>query len=182
MSRCVGTRFFFDNTNRPPPPRNSHPQPPRHSVVLFFILILIYFLQVPMPRAALKDLANSRGLARASAEATMDGGDGHVDRATTVSKDCDEADGVVLWADWPFSCVRLRGQPATVRRAVSYKQRGIDGWMDGWISTQASAYETKNGRVWIVSYVHSGVVYTAPSFSGNNQANKIKQNQTNLQF
>lgn len=71
-----------------------------------------------MPRAALKDLANSRGLARAAAEANMDGSDDRIDRAT-VRNDCDEVDGVVLWADWPFSCVRLRGEPATVRRAVS---------------------------------------------------------------
>lgn len=80
------------------------------------------FFQVPMPRAALKDLANSRGLARAAAEAKIGGSDDQLDRAT-VSNDCDEVDGVVLWADWPFSCVRLRGEPATVRRAVSVRVR-----------------------------------------------------------
>lgn len=68
-----------------------------------------------MPRAALKDLANSRGLASAAAKAKItESGDTH-----KVDSCYDEAGGVELWADWPFSCVRLRGDPATVRRAVS---------------------------------------------------------------
>ena len=78
--------------------------------------------QVPMPRAALKDLANSRGLARAAAEANATvesgGGGGDADSAGKPDASFDEAGGVELWADWPFSCVRLRGDPATVRRAV----------------------------------------------------------------
>lgn len=65
-----------------------------------------------MPRAALKDLANSRGLSAAAAEAKAERG--REDRG-----DGDEVDGVELWADWPCSSVRLRGEPAVVRRAVS---------------------------------------------------------------
>lgn len=70
-----------------------------------------------MPRAALKDLANARGLAAAAADA-------NADRAASDDKGDgagagDEVDGVELWADWPCSCVRLRGEPAVVRRAVS---------------------------------------------------------------
>lgn len=66
-----------------------------------------------MPRAALKDLADAQGLARAAAQA------GVVDGRDERPDGCDEAGGVELWADWPFSCVRLRGEPATVRLAVS---------------------------------------------------------------
>ena len=70
-----------------------------------------------MPRAALKDLANARGLKAAAADA-------NADRAVSDEKTdgCgggDEIDGVELWADWPCSSVRLRGEPAVVRRAVS---------------------------------------------------------------
>lgn len=67
-----------------------------------------------MPRAALKDLANARGLKAAAADA-------NADRAVSDDKGDggDEIDGVELWADWPCSSVRLRGEPAVVRRAVS---------------------------------------------------------------
>lgn len=70
-----------------------------------------------MPRAALKDLANARGLAAAAAEANDD--DGGADNRG----DGDEANGVELWADWPCSCVRLRGEPAVVRRVVRWVLR-----------------------------------------------------------
>lgn len=71
------------------------------------------FIQVPMPRAALKDLANARGLAAAAAEA-------RAETPYTAEKGYgDEPEGVELWADWPCSSVRLRGEPAVVRRAVS---------------------------------------------------------------
>lgn len=66
-----------------------------------------------MPRAALKDLANARGLASAAAEARSE-------TPYTAEKGYgDEPEGVELWADWPCSSVRLRGEPAVVRRAVS---------------------------------------------------------------
>ena len=72
-----------------------------------------------MPRAALKDLANARDLKAAAAAA-------NADRAASDDKGDggggDEIDGVELWADWPCSSVRLRGEPAVVRRAVS---RGV---------------------------------------------------------
>lgn len=87
-----------------------------------------------MPRAALKDLANSKGLASAAAEAraehkkkmlaaatngaSKDGGNSS-DGATAPADTGDEEGGVELWADWPCSCVRLRGEPASVRCAVS---------------------------------------------------------------
>lgn len=100
----------------PPPPLLLSPPalPPLGSV-----------RQVPMPRAALKDLANSRGLARAAAEAqaAAESGDGSKpDRGGGggAGAGYDETGGVELWADWPFSCVRLRGDPATVRRAVCF--------------------------------------------------------------
>lgn len=70
-----------------------------------------------MPRAALKDLANRRGLERVATDAkAAELADGHKPDASY-----DEAGGVELWADWPFSCVRLRGDPATVRRAVRWR-------------------------------------------------------------
>lgn len=68
-----------------------------------------------MPRAALKDLAKARGLSAVAAETR-----GFV-RMGEDKDDIDE-DGVDLWADWPCSCVRLRGEPAVVRRAVSRQQ------------------------------------------------------------
>lgn len=64
-----------------------------------------------MPRAALKDLANARGLVAAAADA-------NAERGPDEKFESDEVDGVELWADWPCSCVRLRGEPAVVRRAV----------------------------------------------------------------
>lgn len=67
-----------------------------------------------MPRAALKDLANARGLAGAAAEARAEFG-----RNGAGKQEESDEDGVELWADWRCSCVRLRGVPAAVRRAVS---------------------------------------------------------------
>lgn len=78
---------------------------------MYPLTTLLGFPQVPMPRAALKDLANARGLKTAKAEANSD-------RGAEDRVDGDEVDGVELWADWPCSCVRLRGEPAMVRRAV----------------------------------------------------------------
>lgn len=71
-----------------------------------------------MPRAALKDLANARGLSAVAAE-TRD-----MERMSEDKDDMDQ-DGVELWADWPCSCVRLRGEPAVVRRAVSEQNLSI---------------------------------------------------------
>ncbi|CAM9648491.1 unnamed protein product [Scytosiphon promiscuus] len=84
------------------------------------------FLAVPMPRAALKDLANSRGLASAAAHAGI--ADEQHDSTPSGSDCCDEAGGVELWADWPFSCVRLRGEPATVRRAAKALYANLTQW------------------------------------------------------
>lgn len=70
-----------------------------------------------MPRAALKDLANARGLASAATEAKAEFSRSHVSRTDEIDED-----GVELWADWRCSCVRLRGAPAVVRRAVSYSR------------------------------------------------------------
>lgn len=67
-----------------------------------------------MPRAALKDLANARGLASAATEARAEFG-----RSSGAKSDDIDEDGVELWADWRCSCVRLRGAPAAVRCAVS---------------------------------------------------------------
>ncbi|CAN0498069.1 unnamed protein product, partial [Ectocarpus sp. 8 AP-2014] len=80
------------------------------------------FLAVPMPRAALKDLADAQGLARAAVQA------GVVDGRDERPDGCDEAGGVELWADWPFSCVRLRGEPATVRRAAKALYAALALW------------------------------------------------------
>lgn len=88
-----------------------------------------------MPRAALKDLANSKGLACAAAEARAEhkkkildaahnaaskDGSNSCDGATAPPDTGDEEGGVELWADWPCSCVRLRGEPASVRCVVSH--------------------------------------------------------------
>ncbi|CBN79330.1 hypothetical protein Esi_0198_0016 [Ectocarpus siliculosus] len=80
------------------------------------------FLAVPMPRAALKDLADAQGLTRAASQA------GVVDGRDERPDGCDEAGGVELWADWPFSCVRLRGEPATVRRAAKALYAALAVW------------------------------------------------------
>ncbi|CAB1102971.1 unnamed protein product [Ectocarpus sp. CCAP 1310/34] len=80
------------------------------------------FLAVPMPRAALKDLADAQGLARAAEQAGVVGG------RDERPDGCDEAGGVELWADWPFSCVRLRGEPATVRRAAKALYAALALW------------------------------------------------------
>lgn len=81
--------------------------------LISYRLVATDFIQVPMPRAALKDLANARGLAAAAAEA-------RAETPYTAEKGYgDEPEGVELWADWPCSSVRLRGEPAVVRRAVS---------------------------------------------------------------
>ncbi|CAN0141852.1 unnamed protein product [Ectocarpus fasciculatus] len=75
-----------------------------------------------MPRAALKDLADAQGLAGAAAQA------GVVHGRDERPDGCDEAGGVELWADWPFSCVRLRGEPATVRRAAKALYAALALW------------------------------------------------------